>query len=107
MPESESESNVNLDLILDFEVPVSVRFGKREMTLGDILKLGSGALIELDRSADDPVELLVNQSLLARGEVVVAEGHYAIRITQVDSTAARIRSLGNEESQLEPREEAR
>jgi flagellar motor switch protein FliN len=95
MAEQNSESNLNLDLILDFEVPVSVRFGKREMTLGDILKLGSGALIELDKSADEPVELLVNQSLLAKGEVVVADGHYAIRITQVDSPADRIRSLGN------------
>jgi flagellar motor switch protein FliN len=95
MPEQNSESNVNLDLILDFEVPISVRFGKREMTLGDILKLGSGALIELDKSADEPVELLVNQSLLAKGEVVVADGHYAIRITQVESPADRIRSLAN------------
>jgi flagellar motor switch protein FliN len=94
MPEQESGSNVNLDLILDFEVPISVRFGKREMMLGDILKLGNGALIELDKSADEPVELLVNQSLLAKGEVVVADGHYAIRITQVDSPANRIRSLG-------------
>jgi len=95
MAEQNSESNLNLDLILDFEVPVSVRFGKREMTLGDILKLGSGALIELDKSADEPVELLVNQSLLAKGEVVVADGRYAIRITQVDSPADRIRSLAN------------
>lgn len=94
MPEQDSGSNANLDLILDFEVPISVRFGKREMMLGDILKLGNGALIELDRSADEPVELLVNQSLLAKGEVVVADGHYAIRITQVDSPADRIRSLG-------------
>jgi flagellar motor switch protein FliN/FliY len=95
MPEQNNETNVNLDLILDFEVPISVRFGKREMTLGDILKLGSGAVIELDKAADEPVELLVNQSLLAKGEVVVADGHYAIRITQVDSPADRIRSLGN------------
>jgi len=95
MAEQNSESNLNLELILDFEVPVSVRFGKREMTLGDILKLGSGTLIELDKSADEPVELLVNQSLLAKGEVVVADGHYAIRITQVDSPADRIRSLVN------------
>ncbi len=87
-------SNVNLDLILDVQVPVSVRFGKRQMLLEDILKLGHGSVIELDRSADDPVELLVNDKLLARGEVVVAEGHYAIRITQVESAAERIRSLG-------------
>ena len=95
MPQQNSEANANLDLILEFEVAISVRFGRREMTLGEILKLGRGALIELDKSADEPVELLVNQSLLAKGEVVVADGHYAIRITQVDSPADRIRSLGN------------
>ncbi len=95
MSDNTTDSNVNLDLILDVQVPVSVRFGKRQMLLEDILKLGYGSVIELDRSADEPVELLVNDKLLARGEVVVAEGHYAIRITQVESPAERIRSLGS------------
>ena len=94
MAESESDSNFNLDLILDVQVPVSVRFGTRQMLLEEILKLGHGSVIELDRSADEPVELLVNGKRLALGEVVVAEGHYAIRITQVESPAERIRSLG-------------
>lgn len=98
MPDNATDSNVNLDLILDVQVPVSVRFGKRQMLLEDILKLGHGSVIELDRSADEPVELLVNDKLLARGEVVVAEGHYAIRITQVESPAERIRSLGSNQN---------
>ena len=96
MTENAVESNVNLDLILDVQVPISVRFGKRQMLLEDILKLRHGSVIELDRSADDPVELLVNDKLLARGEVVVADGHYAIRITEVESPAERIRSLGTQ-----------
>ena len=94
MQENPTGSNSNFDLLLDVQVPISVRFGKRQMMLEDILKLGQGSVIELDRSADDPVELLVNDKLLATGEVVVAEGHYAIRITQVESPVERIRSLG-------------
>ena len=95
MQEADKESNVNLDLIMDFEVPVSVRFGQREMALGEILKLGQGSVIELDQSADELVELLVDQTLLARGEVVVVDGRYAIRVTEVESPANRIRSLAN------------
>ena len=94
MEQNGNDPNVNLDLILDVQVPIAVRFGKRQMLLEDILKLGHGSVIELDRSADEPVELLVNDKLLAKGEVVVADGHYAIRIIEVESPADRIRSLG-------------
>jgi flagellar motor switch protein FliN len=87
-------ANVNLDLIMDVELPISVRFGQTTMLLEDILKLGHGSVIELEKLAEEPVDLLVNGRLLARGEVVVADGHYAIRITQVESPAERIRSLG-------------
>ena len=96
MQDNPSNSNANFDLLLDVQVPISVRFGKRQMMLEDIMELGQGSVIELDRSADDPVELLVNDKLLARGEVVVADGHYAIRITQVESPVERIRSLAGE-----------
>lgn len=89
-----AESNVNLDLIMDVELPISVRFGQTTMLLEDILKLGHGSVIELEKLAEEPVDLLVNGRLLARGEVVVADGHYAIRITQLESPAERIRSLG-------------
>ncbi len=94
MDEAVKDSNVNLDLIMDIDLPLSVRFGQTEMLLEDILKLGNGSVIELDRTAEEPVDLLVNNRLLARGEVVVADGHYAIRVTQVESPAERIRSLG-------------
>lgn len=89
-----ADSNVNLDLIMDVELPISVRFGQTTMLLEDILKLGHGSVIELEKLAEEPVDLLVNGRLLARGEVVVADGHYAIRITQLESPAERIRSLG-------------
>ena len=95
MEEAVKDPNVNLDLIMDIDLPISVRFGQTEMSLENVLKLGNGSIIELDRTADEPVDLLVNNKLLARGEVVVAEGHYAIRITEVESPAERIRSLGS------------
>ena len=95
MEDAVKDPNVNLDLVMDIDLPISVRFGQTEMSLEDVLKLGNGSVIELDRLADDPVDLLVNNKLLARGEVVVADGHYAIRITQVESAAERIRSLGS------------
>lgn len=78
---------------MDVEVPISVRFGRKQMLLDEILKLGPGSCIQLDRKIDDPVELLVNQKLLATGEVVVVDGHYAIRITEIVSPAERIESL--------------
>jgi flagellar motor switch protein FliN/FliY len=88
-----NDNSVNLDLIMDVELPISVRFGQTSMLLEDILKLGHGSVIELEKLAEEPVDLLVNGKMLAKGEVVVADGHYAIRITQVESPAERIRSL--------------
>lgn len=84
----------NLDLIMDIELQVVVRMGQTEMPLGELLKLTPGAIIELNRAADSPVDLLVNGKQIAKGEVVVVDGNFAFRITEIESTAARIRSLG-------------
>jgi flagellar motor switch protein FliN len=83
----------NLDLLLDIELPVMVRMGQTEMQLGELLKLTPGSILELNRAADAPVELLVNNKQIAKGEVVVVDGNFAFRITEIESTAARIRSL--------------
>jgi len=83
----------NLDLILDIELQVVVRMGQTEMPLGELLKLTPGAIIELNRAADAPVDLLVNGKQIAKGEVVVVDGNFAFRITEIESTAARLRSL--------------
>lgn len=83
----------NLDLLLDIELPVVVRMGQTEMQLGELLKLTPGSILELNRAADAPVELLVNGKQIAKGEVVVVDGNFAFRITEIESTAARIRSL--------------
>jgi flagellar motor switch protein FliN/FliY len=84
----------NLDLLLDVELPLAVRFGQAELTLHHLTRLGPGSVIDLRRSADEPVEVLVGGKIIARGEVVVVEGNYGVRITEVVSTADRIRSLG-------------
>jgi flagellar motor switch protein FliN len=84
----------NMDLILDVELEVAVSFGETEMPLRDILKLGVGSVIELEKAVNDPVAILVNNKPIARGEVVVVDGNYGVRVLEVESTADRIRSLG-------------
>ena len=86
--------NWNIDLLLDVELPVSVSFGHSEMQLKDVLKLGAGSVIELDKSVNDPVTIIVNHKPIAKGEVVMVDGNYGVRILEVESTADRIRSLG-------------
>ena len=89
-----SMAGSNLDLLLDVELPLSVRFGQAELTLQHLTRLGPGSVIDLHRSADEPVEVLVSGKVIARGEVIVVEGNYGVRVTEVVSTADRIRSLG-------------
>jgi len=90
------ESNVdtrNLELLLDIELPVVVRMGHTEMPLGELLKLTPGSILELNRPADAPVDLLVNGKQIAKGEVVVVDGNFAFRITEVESAAQRLQNL--------------
>ncbi len=86
--------NWNIDLLLDVELPIVVSFGEAEMPLKDVLKLGVGSVIELDKSLNDPVTVIVNQKPIAKGEVVMVDGNYGVRILEVESTADRIKSLG-------------
>ena len=87
-------SNWNMNLLLDVELPIVVSFGEAEMQLKDVLKLGVGSVIELGKSVNDPVTVTVNNKPIAKGEVVMVDGNYGVRILQVESTADRIRSLG-------------
>jgi flagellar motor switch protein FliN/FliY len=84
----------NLDVILDIDLPLSVRFGQTDLTLETLTRLGPGSVIDLGRSPDDPVDVLVNGRLVARAEVVVVDGNYGVRILEVVSAADRVRSLG-------------
>lgn len=83
----------NLDLLMEVELPVSVNFGRTQLPLRDVLKLSSGSIVELNRLANEPVDILIDDCVIARGEVVVVEGNYGIRVTEVVSRQERIRSL--------------
>ena len=83
----------NLHLLLDIQLPVVVRLGQTELPMGELLKLTPGSILELNRSADAPIELLVNGKRIALGEVVVVEGDVAFRITEIDRRASGIRGL--------------
>ena len=87
------EASGNINMILDIALNVSVRLGRVEMPLGRVLDLGPGSIIEVGHSVDDPVELLVNNKLIARGEVVVVEEKFGLRITEIVSQTERIESL--------------
>jgi len=82
-----------MDLLLDVDLPVSISFGKTQIPLKDVLKLTTGSIVELNRGVNDQVEVLVNQCLIARGEVVVVEGNYGVRIQEISSRQERLRSL--------------
>lgn len=82
-----------LDLLLEVEMPVSVSFGRAQLPLRDVLKLTTGSIIELNRTVNEPVEVIVNNCVIARGEVVVIEGNYGIRIQQIISREERLRTL--------------
>ncbi len=83
-----------LEMLFDVELPIVVRIGKTSMYLKNILKLGIGSIIQLDKIVDEPIDLLVNDKLIARGEVVVIESNFALRITEIVSKEERIKSLG-------------
>jgi flagellar motor switch protein FliN/FliY len=88
MPEIEqdptqTDAQANLDLVLDVELHVTLRFGQRKLSLREVLDLNSGAVVELDRQVDEPVELVLDGRVIARGEAVIVDGNYGLRITQV------------------------
>ncbi len=82
-----------MDLLMDVDLPVSISFGKAQLPMKDVLKLTTGSIVELNRGVNDQVEVLVNECLIARGEVVVVEGNYGVRIQEIASRQDRLRSL--------------
>jgi flagellar motor switch protein FliN/FliY len=82
-----------LELLLDVELEASLRFGSREMPLGEILDLGPGDVVELDRHVADPVDLIVGDKIVARGEVVLVNGNFGLRVTEVAEPRKRLESI--------------
>ena len=84
----------NLDLILDIPVDISMEVGRTKISIRNLLQLNQGSVVELDRLAGEPLDVLVNGTLIAHGEVVVINEKYGIRLTDVISTAERVKKLG-------------
>lgn len=82
-----------IDVILDIDLPVVVRFGHTELPIRALTRLGPGSVIDLGRSPDDPVEVLVSNRVVAHGEVVIVGGNYGVRILDVASQSERARSM--------------
>ena len=85
--------NQGIELLLDVELEAALRFGCREMPLGEILDLGPGDVVELDRHVTDPVDLIVGDKIVARGEVVLVYGNFGLRIVQVAAPHKRLESI--------------
>jgi flagellar motor switch protein FliN len=89
-----NDNTPNIERLLEVELDVVVRFGITNVPLRDVVRMGVGTMIELNRAVDEPVELLVNGRPLARGEVVVVDGYYGVRITEIGPASERAVSLG-------------
>jgi flagellar motor switch protein FliN/FliY len=85
--------DASLDVILDIPVTISMEVGKTKISIRNLLKLNQGSVVELDRLAGEPLDVLVNGTLIAHGEVVVVNEKYGIRLTDVISAAERIQKL--------------
>jgi flagellar motor switch protein FliN/FliY len=88
------EAPKNIDFILDIPMSVAVYVGSTKMAIRDLLQLAQGSVIELDKLAGEPMEVMVNNKLVARGEVVVVNEKFGIRLTDVVSAAERVQQLG-------------
>ena len=88
-----AESPVNMEFLLDIPLEVTVELGRTKMLINDMLKLGQGSVIELTKIAGESLEILANQKPIARGEVVVVNEKYGVRLTEVISPMERIEGL--------------
>jgi flagellar motor switch protein FliN/FliY len=90
---SKAKSPHNLDFILDIPIEVTVELGRSKMLVNELLRLGQGSVIELSKLAGEALEILANQKLIARGEVVVVNEKYGVRLTEVISPIERVERL--------------
>jgi len=94
-PEGSPKEVPNLDFILDLPLEVSVELGRARMLVSELLQLGQGSVIELNKLAGEPVDIFVNQKLIARGEVVVVNDKFGIKMTDILSPTERVKQLGS------------
>ena len=89
LPEGAAADESNLGLVLDVELKVLLRFGQRQLTLREVLDLKCGSVVELDRRVDEPVELLLDGRVIARGEAAIVDGNYGLRVTESSNLPTR------------------
>ncbi len=94
---SEEQEARELDFILDIPLELSVELGKTRMLVNDLLQLGQGSIIELNKLAGEPLEVYINRKLIARGEVVVVNEKFGVRLTDVITPIDRVKSLAAED----------
>lgn len=92
-PEPGASRELNLDVVLDIPVTLSMEVGRTRISIRNLLQLNQGSVIELERSVSEPLDIFVNGTLIAHGEVVVVNEKFGIRLTDVVSPAERIRKL--------------
>ena len=88
-----SKADVNLDLVLDIPVDVSLRVGSTDISIRDLVSLVEGSVVALDTDAGEPMDVLVNGTLIAHGEIVVVDNRFGVRLTDVVSPTERIENL--------------
>jgi flagellar motor switch protein FliN len=91
---SELGANINIEMLQDITLPITVELGRKELKIKEVLELGQGSVIELEKTAGEYVDLIVNGKKFALGEVMVADENYAVRIVSLVSRRERIKSLG-------------
>jgi len=92
-PEAGADVDINLDVLLDVPLSMSLEVGRSRLSIRELLQLNQGSVVELDRSAGEPLDVMVNGTLVAHGEVVVVNEKFGIRLTDVISPAERIKQL--------------
>jgi len=92
-PRNLADNSKTFALLLEVELPVAVSFGRAHIPLKDVLKLTTGSIVELNRAVSEPVDVIVNNCIIARGEVVVVEGNFGVRIQEVVNRQDRLRSV--------------
>ncbi len=93
-PDFSGDSSPNLELIMDFSLTLSVHLGKSRKNLQEARRISPGAVLELDRFINEPLDILINNKLIAKGEVVVVDENFGIKITHILNPIERIRKLG-------------
>ena len=91
--EFSAEEMRNIGLIMDVRLPIRVRIGSKRMLLKDVLTMDIGSVIELNQLANDPLEILIGDKVIALGEVVIIDGNFGIQITQIGSKRERLQQL--------------